>query len=149
MADGSIGSGDNYAERLSKLLPAEATAAFVAVNGAVSSVPSAGGQELTALVFVGIIMVCTWFLLSRVKRISSQLQIWLTVLAVPLWAASIRPEMVTEWFPDRDVRSYLQAAIVGSMALATIFFPVLFREPRQVIPEEAVSAKTDTRATNV
>ncbi len=127
MAGSSIDDNDNYGQRFAKLLPGESTAAFVAINGLVAAVSNVGAANVIAIAFTAVILLCTWWLLARVKKIESGLQIGLTLLAFPLWAISIRPEMVTAWFNNGDLETYIKVITVAVMAVTTIFAPVVTR----------------------
>lgn len=81
-----INSTDSYSERLLKYIPAEVSAAYLAIN---SLVPTPNGMSSTMWISVVVLAALCALYLWRLQGVTSIVQILITVSLFFLWAANI------------------------------------------------------------
>lgn len=77
---------DPYTSKLGKLIPAEVSAAYLAIN---SIVPLPQGYSWTILLSIVFLTIACALYLRVLQGVTSYLQIGFTTAAFPLWAANI------------------------------------------------------------
>lgn len=116
-----VKSGDSYLERVKKLIPAEVSAAFLAIN---SSIPLKDDHNVfVASFFVILVVVCVLYLrvLENVKKISQI--IFVSAVAFPIWAINIAIARI-DLLQDRE---FLASSL---LVMVTLFIPLVIRNAR-------------------
>lgn len=111
-----IGTNDTTAERISKLLPADVTAAFLSAKGAL--VQYYGTPEAAAPVwwtFVSILLLCPFYFFY-VTKVKNYLQIAFMCLTFIVFALSIADIEFINYFPR----------LQGPIRIVSIVLPVLW-----------------------
>jgi hypothetical protein len=122
----SVQADDSWGERVAKLLPAEATALFVTVNGFVS----ASGENLATRAFIMIAVAvvttaCVPIFLTKIYKVENASQIAICTLSFPLWAMSINPKYLADIL-DKNVdqlQLYISIATVFVASLGPLVLP--------------------------
>ena len=122
----SVQPDDSWGERVAKLLPAEATALFVTVNGFVN----ASGENLAtrAYIMIAVAIVataCVPIFLTKVYKVANTWQIAICTLSFPLWAMSINPKYLADLL-DRNtdqLQLYISIATVFVASLGPVLLP--------------------------
>ncbi len=83
----AAGAPDQYVQRLYKIIPAEISAAYIAVSSLVTPLRSSGDMYL--LVSFIVLLIALPFYLKFVQAVKNNLQIAISTLAFPIWAANI------------------------------------------------------------
>lgn len=102
MADRQITTGvknaQDYLDRLFKIIPAEVTAAFIAVQTLLTN-PNAPNQHFwTLAAFGGFLTVITPLYLHRLQNVTNPYQLVASTISFPVWAANIAVAQVTVEF---------------------------------------------------
>jgi hypothetical protein len=116
-----VKSGDPYLERVKKLIPAEVSAAFLAIN---SSIPlDARFNVFVAIFFVILVGICVLYLhvLERVTKVAQIL--FISAVAFPIWAINIAINRI-DFLQDHV---FLASSL---LILVTLFIPLAIRNPR-------------------
>jgi len=79
-------TADTYSSKLLKLIPAEVSAAYLAINSLVSA--EAGFDRTMQLSMLVLAILCPFYL-WKLGNVTSWLQIAFTTLSFPLWALNI------------------------------------------------------------
>lgn len=90
-------STDEPLDRLLKLLPAEATAAFLLLRGIFPFDPASPSFQIETSIFytlVAVILICTPLLLIRVWKVNERFSIIFITASFVIWAANIDIERV-------------------------------------------------------
>ncbi len=104
---------DSYASKLAKLIPAEVSAAYLAIN---SLVPTSQGFDLTMQVSLVVLTILCALYLWQIQHVRSILQVIFTTASFPIWALNIS-----------SVRSdSLNATALGvTLILVTVAIPLI------------------------
>lgn len=126
MADRQIAGGVNnasdYLDRLFKLIPAEVTAAFVAVQTLLTN-PDAPNQNFWILAAFGAFLTfITPFYLRRLQNVTNLYQLMATTISFPIWAANIAVAQVTVEF-DWISPQLLTVVMIGWVLLIPLVVP--------------------------
>lgn len=113
-----IQAGDSYLDAVKKLIPAEVSAAFLAIN---SSIPLIEHFFYYALgFFLLLIPICVLYL-RFIEHVTRRIQIaFISLVAFPIWAANIAMERL----------EFLQTKpflLSGLLVLATLFIPLVVK----------------------
>jgi hypothetical protein len=85
---------DSYSAKLLKLIPAEVSAAYLAIN---SLVPMQNGFDVTMKLSLVVLTIFCPLYLWRLGNVSSWLQVLFTTASFPLWALNISSARVSDW----------------------------------------------------
>lgn len=116
-----VKSDDTYLDRVKKLIPAEVSAAFLAIN---SSIPLDEKYNVFVVGFFAIfVVVCVLYLrvLERVTKVAQIL--FISAVAFPVWALNIAIARL-DFMQDKV---FLASSL---LVLVTLFIPLLVREPQ-------------------
>ena len=112
--------GDNYYNRLVKLIPAEVIAFYLSLDGIVSNMPNK--NVLLWIVFL-ISILGTWLYIKRVSNINRLIQQLLTVLSFIVWVFVIGgPFQQYSWY-DVNYGKIL-------VTVYTFFIPLIYNPRR-------------------
>ena len=89
----------DYLDRLYKIIPAEVTAAYLAVSTLLADPLNPQSNELTLLLFGIFLTLLTPFYLWILAGVRNGMQIVVSTISFPIWAISISAAMVTLAFP--------------------------------------------------
>lgn len=124
---------DVWAERVAKLLPAEATAAYIAINGLIVS--SSATLEIRIWLWTASIVVL-WIsvplLFGRFYRVTDTRQVAFSTATFPLWAISVNPTYLADLstVDANDIQLYVS---IVTVLVATVG-PALLVKPSRVDP---------------
>lgn len=83
----NLQNADAYADKVKKLIPAEVSAAFLAIN---SSIEIRDDYSIWSLVFFLILIPICWLYLYYFQEVESKVQLFFTsLIAFPLWASNM------------------------------------------------------------
>jgi hypothetical protein len=83
----NLKESDAYADKVKKLIPAEVSAAFLAIN---SSIQFGDDYFIYSLSFFIILIPICWLYLLQFQNVGSKIQLFFTTfIAFPLWAANM------------------------------------------------------------
>lgn len=110
--------GDSYLDAVKKLIPAEVSAAYLAIN---SSIPLSDHFFYYALgFFLILIPVCVLYL-RFIEQVSSVFQIiFISLVAFPIWAVNIAVERL-EFL---QTKPFLSSSL---LVLVTLFIPLVVK----------------------
>lgn len=115
-----ISSDDSYLERVKKLIPAEVSAGFLAIN---SLIPLNSQHDLFVIGFFLILVLICVLYLKMIEQVTSVVQIaFISVVAFPVWAINIAIARIDFLQP----RAFLPACLLIIVTLAT---PLLVKRP--------------------
>lgn len=117
-----VESSDSYLDRVKKLIPAEVSAAFLAIN---ASIPLDEKFFLYVVgFFVLLIPICVLYL-RMLEVVTSRAQIaFISGIAFPVWALNIAVDRI-EFMQDK---LFLSSSL---LVLVTLVIPLLVRKPQQ------------------
>jgi hypothetical protein len=111
-------AGDDALSKIRKLLPAEVSGAFLAIN----SIAPGGTEPIYLIVAAVVLAVACWFYLVIFANVTKVGQlIFVSGIAFPAWAANIAIERIP--FFDEPNR-WLAAGII---ILVSVFIPIFVR----------------------
>lgn len=133
----SVNADDNWGERAAKLLPAEATAMFVTINGFVSS----SSENLTTrsyaiIVTLIVVTICVPVFLIKAYRVDNIRQIALCTASFPLWASNISPKYIAEVL-DVNADSMQLLVSIGTVFIAALG-PLFVSKPPSAISSPTI-----------
>ena len=116
MAERQVAVSDPYLEKLKKLVPAEVSAAFLAIN---SLVPLDSSRNFVVEGAAAILAIVCWFYLSRLQGVRALGQlIFTSLIAFPVWAMNI---MISR-FDWLAANSYVPSCI---LIIVTVVAPLI------------------------
>jgi hypothetical protein len=108
-----IAPSDPYLEKIKKLIPAEVSAAYLAIN---TMIPSEDSAFMWVLIFSGILMILCWLYLAKFQNVTGVYQLgFTTFVAFPIWAVNIS---IDRFEIDRYVVS-------AALVIVTLFAPLV------------------------
>lgn len=111
---------DTYADRVKKLIPAEVSAAFLAIN---ASIPLDDDYLPYVIAFFVALMLISVIYLRTLERVANPAQIvFVSLVAFPAWALSI----AVDRFDFMENRLFLAS---GILVLVTLVIPLIVRKP--------------------
>jgi hypothetical protein len=116
-----IDPSDDYATKLAKLLPAEGTAALLAINRLIPDETST--QALAVEILAGVVAVFVALWAFRIRGIKSGMQIAFLLVAYVIWASSIIWDRITPSVGFLSDNPWLPAALA---IVFTLFIPLAF-----------------------
>jgi hypothetical protein len=114
MADRNVKNDDSYSSKLAKLIPAEVSAAYLAIN---TLVDLSNGWDRTMLASLIVLTVFCPLYLWKLQNVRNLIQIIFTTAAFPLWALNISYA--------RFGSPELQAPLGAALILATLLIPFI------------------------
>ena len=116
-----VSSGDSYAERVKKLIPAEVSAAFLAIN---ASIPLSDEFFWFVIGFFAILILICIFYLQRLEGVTSIAQlVFISCVAFPVWALNIAVDRL-------DFMQNKLFLASGLLVLVTLVIPLLVKSPK-------------------
>jgi hypothetical protein len=110
-----------YLDRVKELVPAEITAAFLAIN---TAIPLQSGNLNYLYGFFALLVIACWLYLRRFKKVTSfQQLIFVTLIAFPIWALNI----AIARYEFLQGKEFIPSC---ALILITVFAP-LFAGPKQ------------------
>lgn len=117
-----VESGDSYLDRVKKLIPAEVSAGFLAINSAIPL--DSQFNVYVAGFFVVLVVICGMYL-SMLENVASVAQIvFISIVAFPIWALNIAIARI-DWMQNKV---FLASSL---LILVTLIIPLLVRRPQQ------------------
>jgi FtsH-binding integral membrane protein len=116
---------DQYSDKLAKLLPAEGTAALLAINNIVPNKSTADPWILVAVIAIGLFVVL-WA--RKYRQVADNKQLGFLILGFVVWAVNILSGRFTDyyyaWFGD-----YWFPFVPALIAiLYSLFIPLVFEQ---------------------
>jgi hypothetical protein len=115
MAGREVSSLDSYSSKLAKLIPAEVTAAYLAVN---SLVPVDQGYSAPVKITLIVLTVFCPLYLWVLQNVRDPLQLLFTTGAFPLWALNIS-------YPRSENPADVQIKLGVALILVTLVIPLI------------------------
>ena len=116
-----VESSDSYLDRVKKLIPAEVSAAFLAIN---SSIPLDERFNIFVIAFFLILVVICVLYLRILEGVARLAQVaFISGVAFPVWALNIAIARI-DYMQDRV---FLASSL---LVLVTLFIPLLVRNPQ-------------------
>lgn len=115
MASREVSSLDSYSSKLAKLIPAEVTAAYLAVN---SLIPVSDGYSGLMIVTLIVLTVFCPLYLWVLQNVRGPLQLIFTTGAFPLWALNIS-------YPRSANPADIQIKLGVALILTTLVIPLI------------------------
>jgi hypothetical protein len=114
-----VSPADTYMERVKKLIPAEVSAAFLAIN---SLIPLNSDNNVYVIFFFVILLAICVFYLRQLESVRSLVQIaFISLVAFPIWAANIAIARI-DWLQPR---AFLASCL---LIVATLAIPLIVRK---------------------
>ncbi len=112
---------DTYADRIKKLIPAEVSAAFLAIN---ASIPLENDKLIYVIGFFVALALISIVYLRILENVKSVAQIgFVSLVAFPAWALSI----AVDRFDFMQNKLFLAS---GILILVTLVIPLIVKNPR-------------------
>jgi hypothetical protein len=123
--DREIKASDTYLDRVKKLIPAEVSAGFLAIN---SLIPLKSEFNLFVLgFFVALLVICILYM-YRLEMVTNLFQIiFVSIVAYPIWALNISIARI-EWMQDRE---FLAGCL---LVIVTLLIPLLVKPQATAVP---------------
>lgn len=116
MSERDVTANDSYLERVKKLIPAEVSAGFLAIN---SLIPLNSENNPYVIMFFVILLVICILYLKVLEGVTKVLQIaFISGIAFPIWAVNIAIARI-DWLQPR---AFLPACLLIIITLVTPFF---------------------------
>ncbi len=110
---------DSYLDRVKKLIPAEVSAGFLAINSAIPL--NSDFNSFVIGFFAALAVLCALYLLMIEKVTSIAQIVFITVVAFPVWAVNIAIARI-DWLQDK---AFLAPCL---LILVTLIIPLLVRK---------------------
>jgi len=94
------GGPQDYLDRLYKIIPAEVTAAYLAISTLLTDTINPESNAMTLLLFGIFLTALTPFYLWILAGVRNVMQIVVSTISFPIWAVSISAGLVTLMFSD-------------------------------------------------
>jgi hypothetical protein len=121
MMSREVESSDSYTDRVKKLIPAEVSAAFLAIN---ASIPLDDNFTYFVIGFFVVLAIICIFYLRAMEHVTSLGQLlFISGVAFPVWALNIAIDRI-DFMQDK---LFLAS---GLLVLVTLVVPLLVRSPR-------------------
>jgi hypothetical protein len=114
----SAGAQD-YLERLYKIIPAEVTAAYLAVSTLLTDPINPSANAMTLLLFGVFLTLLTPFYLWTLGGVRNRMQILVSTISFPIWAICISAALVALAFPYVTPQN-ITVVMVGWVLLAPL-----------------------------
>ena len=88
-----------YLDKLYKIIPAELTAAYLAVASFLTDANDPLANAQTLIVFAVFLTILTPFYLSRLQKVGNRVQLIVSTISFPVWAMCISTSIVTLLVP--------------------------------------------------
>ncbi len=92
------GRPQDYLDRLYKIIPAEMTAAYLAISTLLTDTTNPEAHATTLLIFAVFLMLLTPLYLWRLAGVRNMAQILVSTVSFPIWAAAISTSLLTLMF---------------------------------------------------
>ncbi len=121
--DRPLGSTQDYLDRIGKLVPAEITAGFLAVQPLLINKDDVTENFIVLLIFVAFLTVLVPFYLWKLFNVTNAVQLAFSALSFPVWAAAICAEQLILRSEGRISNIIITLVMVGWALLIPLVIP--------------------------